>query len=593
MTLASERDVPSLISAIKDASRRFRRSALVHSLRELMACISSGRATASVAQAKEVIDALRDDRRFAEMKMLADLFIRTGTDSARLRTRYAQALIETGEYVPAIDLLERLRAAETSINAVLMTSEAPELSEVDGLIGRAWKDIALQNLGSGNLGLAARALNAAYAAYRRGLMLNPDERSSLIWHGINLAGIQAVARQHRIALAAPEPIEVLAARILDAVKRAELTEELDPWDIASAAEACIALGRFEEAKNWFARYLKHPKLKGFMLGSTIRQMGAIWDLSATPQGAEILQLLVRFQLGRQDPGSEAVLSPDQMAAIESLGDARSRSSYQSAKPDEETRSAQGDGRPMPLDELMTALARAKSIGLIRRNFEALGTGFVTTRKELGLVPCADQDDRVIVTNSHVVSKPPDRDLSRNVDAAPPEETTITFTYPPEGSGKAYRIERVEWNSPYLKHDVSVLIPKDPLGKDIDPLSLAAWPPHQLPEKAYIVGHPLGQTISFAFDNNRIEHIEIYSDDGEAKRIYYGTPTSPGNSGSPVFNERWDVIGIHHMGAVRVPEKSNVANEGILAASVCSAIRMAKCVPGDTKKSRQKPSSKRR
>jgi S1-C subfamily serine protease len=569
MAITNDRNITSLISAIKDGSRGLGDGEMLRELRKLMASISSGQATASAAQAKEAIDALRSERRFSEMKMLADFFIRTGTDAPRLRTRYAQALIETSEYVPAIDLLERLRMAETSNDAVLITSEAPELSEINGLLGRAWKDIAIQNLSS-NVGLATRALNAAHTAYRRGLILNPDERSFLVWHGINIAGIQALARRHSIALFAQEPVEQLAGRILAAVKSVKPEEELEEWDLASAAEACIALGRYEEAKSWFSQYVNHRNLTGFALASTIRQMGAIWNLSAAQEGAEILEILVRFQLRRQDPGSEAVLNPDQMAAIEALGKAKAAGTYERASPENE--STLGDSRAMPLDELMTALARAKSIGLIRRNFEALGTGFVMSAKELGFVYAGDESDRVIITNSHVVSDPPDRDPARKVEAAHPEQTTITFTYPPEGAGKAYRVKSVKWNSGYLNHDVSVLIPADSLDRSISPIPMANWPPHEAPEKAYIVGHPLGQTISFAFDHNRIEYVETYSDDGTAKRIYYGTATLPGNSGSPVFNERWEVIGIHHAGGAKVPTTLKFANEGILAASVCSAIR---------------------
>jgi V8-like Glu-specific endopeptidase len=570
MTRGGDSSIPAMIKAIKDASRAAERSELSRLLREFVAYVSAKRATVTLDEAKQAVNALRGERHFAEMKMLADFFIRTGIDSPRLRTRYAQGLIETGEYIPAIDLLERLRMAEGSKDAVILTSEAPELSEIDGLIGRAWKDIGLENLNAGNAGLAARALNASYAAYRRGLMLNPDERGLLVWHGINLAGLQAVARRRSVKLAPQETLEDLAGRILAAVGTAKSIDELEVWDIASAAEASIALGRFDDAKHWFVEYLKHPQLDGFNLGSTIRQMGAIWNLTDTAEGAELLQLLVRFQLGRQDPGSEAVLTPGQMEAIAKTGAGQS---YQSTQSADDPQSALNDSRAMPVDELLTAFSRSEAIGLIRRNFEALGTGFVATRRELGLRQDEGEDDRVIVTNSHVVSDPPDRDLARNVDAAHPEQVTITFTYPPERANTAYRIKRVLWNRPYLEHDISVLVLDDELDKNIKPLKFAKWPPHEQPTKAYIVGYPLGQAISFAFDNNRIVHIETYADDGQAKRLYYGTPTSPGNSGSPVFNERWDVVGIHHMGRAKVPEgAAKIANQGVLTASVCSAIR---------------------
>jgi Trypsin-like peptidase domain len=120
-----------------------------------------------------------------------------------------------------------------------------------------------------------------------------------------------------------------------------------------------------------------------------------------------------------------------------------------------------------------------------------------------------------------------------------------------------------------------LIPLELFEEGIEPLPVASWPPFERPDKAYIVGHPLGQTISFSFDNNKIVQLDDAANDGRPLRIYYGTPTSPGNSGSPVFNERWEIIGVHHVGNVRLntadPLRPIIANEGILIASVHTAI----------------------
>jgi V8-like Glu-specific endopeptidase len=123
--------------------------------------------------------------------------------------------------------------------------------------------------------------------------------------------------------------------------------------------------------------------------------------------------------------------------------------------------------------------------------------------------------------------------------------------------------------------VTVLTTADPLDSRIAALPIAKWPPHKRPGKTYIVGHPLGQVIAFSFDNNKVEHLENDQSDGSPVRIYYGTPTARGNSGSPVFNERWEIIGVHHVGNARVdtadPSKPIIANEGVLMSSVNVAI----------------------
>jgi V8-like Glu-specific endopeptidase len=123
--------------------------------------------------------------------------------------------------------------------------------------------------------------------------------------------------------------------------------------------------------------------------------------------------------------------------------------------------------------------------------------------------------------------------------------------------------------------VSILVPEDPLDPKIAALPIAKWPPHGSPDKAYIVGHPLGRIICFSFDNTRVVHLESDRSDGGPVRIYYGTPTSPGSSGSPVFNARWEIIGVHHVGNARIAASaanSVIANEGILISSVNAAIR---------------------
>src|SRR5204862_249025 len=50
-------------------------------------------------------------------------------------------------------------------------------------------------------------------------------------------------------------------------------------------------------------------------------------------------------------------------------------------------------------------------------------------------------------------------------------------------------------------------------------------------------------------------------------LHYRSPTEPGSSGSPVFDNKWRLIGLHHSGATRMPQLNNAggtyaANEGI-------------------------------
>ena len=52
-------------------------------------------------------------------------------------------------------------------------------------------------------------------------------------------------------------------------------------------------------------------------------------------------------------------------------------------------------------------------------------------------------------------------------------------------------------------------------------------------------------------------------------VQYSTDTEPGSSGSPVFNQDWEIVGLHHRGGgLAGPDgKKYFTNEGILIGSV--------------------------
>lgn len=56
----------------------------------------------------------------------------------------------------------------------------------------------------------------------------------------------------------------------------------------------------------------------------------------------------------------------------------------------------------------------------------------------------------------------------------------------------------------------------------------------------IIQHPSGRRKEVALQDNNIQH--IYTD-----HIRYTTDTEPGSSGSPVFNNAWDLLTLHHAG----------------------------------------------
>ena len=66
------------------------------------------------------------------------------------------------------------------------------------------------------------------------------------------------------------------------------------------------------------------------------------------------------------------------------------------------------------------------------------------------------------------------------------------------------------------------------------------------EAMNVVGHPNGRLKEIAIRNNLLQ---LILDDF----LHYSTDTEPGNSGSPLFNDQWELVGLHHAG---VPAKDD-------------------------------------
>ena len=62
----------------------------------------------------------------------------------------------------------------------------------------------------------------------------------------------------------------------------------------------------------------------------------------------------------------------------------------------------------------------------------------------------------------------------------------------------------------------------------------------------IIQHPKGLPRQYAYENNSlVDLLELF--------LHYTTDTEPGSSGSPVFNDHWEVVALHHSGVPRVVE----------------------------------------
>jgi V8-like Glu-specific endopeptidase len=88
----------------------------------------------------------------------------------------------------------------------------------------------------------------------------------------------------------------------------------------------------------------------------------------------------------------------------------------------------------------------------------------------------------------------------------------------------------------------------------------------------VIGYPLGGGLSVSLQDS-------YWLDTNGKVLHYRTPTEPGSSGSPVFDEKfWSLIALHHAGDTNLPRLKGSgtyeANEGIAIKAILKATRKA-------------------
>lgn len=127
----------------------------------------------------------------------------------------------------------------------------------------------------------------------------------------------------------------------------------------------------------------------------------------------------------------------------------------------------------------------------------------------------------------------------------------------------------------------------PLGKDTDrdakargwvELSEAAWPFAEQPT-LYILQHPQGEPMALAMDlESKMEM------NGNQTRVIHQTGTKPGSSGSPCFNQFWDLIALHHAGDPAYPDlHPDAFNEAVPISQIVARLKRQNATAGLTLK----------
>jgi endonuclease G, mitochondrial len=211
--------------------------------------------------------------------------------------------------------------------------------------------------------------------------------------------------------------------------------------------------------------------------------------------------------------------------------------------------------------LELALAAARAVGRVAyRNGEPLGSGFMIS-------------DRLLLTNNHVIP-----------DAGAATELLVEFNHELGLDGRPKAVTRfaldpdtffVTNREDELDFTVIAIGRREAGNADLGDFGycppLATDDKHILGEFVNVIQHPEGDYKQLVLrENQLVTRLNTV--------LHYMADTQPGSSGSPVFNDQWEVIALHHWGEpfteVTLPDGRKVTkdvNEGIRVSAIVSAL----------------------
>ncbi len=500
---------------------------------------SSGRLMDATA-AKLVLKHLRSYARFGKFNRVASKLEDLAHEDPQVLRQLAQSRIELGQITKAIGGLLELK---DKIDAELEDEDLDpndeefyedELSETIGLLGRAYKQIYI-NANPSQIEPRTHDLEKSLEYHREAYNRRIGD---YLWHGVNIVAL--LTRKKRVATgrsnAYSKEAQEIAESVLKGVKNLELKGPLQPWSIVNRIECNLALGKMKEAREATEAYLEVADK--FSIQSTRRQLIEIWMLDEeTPPGNEIL-FRVNSKFAELGGGvDDVVLDLNQVSKYEKVWD---------------------DTKYQPIKWMYDGLLRAKSVARLGPSkYKGSGTGFLFDGSWIGEEWAGKP---LLLTNAHVCSNNPD--VLRRIPYKP-KRLVATF-FDPDNRSDLFvsKVSELVWTSSPRELDATLLLlEKIPDGCTPPPLCTVV-PPVTLEndKRLNILGHPQGLDLQISLQDNKIVDVD-------EKCVYYKTPTAKGSSGSPVFNQAWELVALHH-----AMSKEKKANKGIRIDLIIEAIK---------------------
>jgi endonuclease G len=219
----------------------------------------------------------------------------------------------------------------------------------------------------------------------------------------------------------------------------------------------------------------------------------------------------------------------------------------------------------PIAYLDIARAAANTVGRVvtKNGRDAIGSGFLIS-------------PNLFMTNNHVTGS-----------ASDAQTQIVQFGYELDADGKPHQPTEFELDpagffltSPDTQLDFSIVKvgPRVSGNKNLDQLGFCALSDagdkHAERDFVNIIQHPDGRPKQIVIRENR-----VIGRGAKGVTLHYGTDTLPGSSGSPAFNDDYEVIALHHAGAPLLEKRlengqpvPQASNEGIRISAIVRSLK---------------------
>ncbi len=218
------------------------------------------------------------------------------------------------------------------------------------------------------------------------------------------------------------------------------------------------------------------------------------------------------------------------------------------------------GQPTFVDVsfLAVGLERARSVCRLVTRFpgEGSGTGFRIGREH-------------VLTNYHVL-------YNRDDDDRKVTSVQAWFNYEADERGELKTVQQIRCDPQSIvgekTDDWALIRTTEPIPDAFPVLQIVGARVPEVDDRVYIIQHPQGQPKKVAFQHNLVRFVE-------PDKIQYWTDTDLGSSGSPVFDETWSVVALHHF-SVPAPQgdRITVRNQGRRIDSVVERMKQLGVYP---------------